>query len=319
MQALKLDGTADGEAVGYAIPIDEHEPYQLSTNVLGGEVGLLWSTLATTTGPSPDLVVEFTKTNLAGAKSTLTEVERDSYTANRGILGLWLQTTSAQAWLGIEEWQAGSAADGFAATTGSIGAWSTLSPPVYSGRGFAILTNTLMLVGSHCNACGGPFELQRYSANNLSSIGSFITLSQSKIRYSALGTVGAAMAALWTEVDSPGQVFRALVREDGSFPLPASAVQSAIQPKVVFPSADGGAILIGTILTMSLSTPTYQLMGQRLDSALNLVGSPLPLADAQTADAESFESRLSSDGMRALLTYHQVGARYRLLSTSYCW
>ena len=45
MQQLKLDGTADGAAVVYALPAQQQEPTVLSANTQGAKVGLLWDTI----------------------------------------------------------------------------------------------------------------------------------------------------------------------------------------------------------------------------------------------------------------------------------
>jgi hypothetical protein len=186
---------------------------------------------------------------------------------------------------------------------------------------FGVAGNTLMLTGSDCSpisaGCQPSFKLQRYSAVSLSSIGSFIPLSQNiQGNGPAMGPVNGAMALLWTETQSPGQLFRTLIKEDGTFSLAVGTVQSAIQPKAIVESVDGGALLIGTIA--GGSPVSYRVIAQRLDASLGLIGSPLPVADGETDDATGFETRLSADGSHVLVTYTQVGARYRVMSTNFC-
>jgi hypothetical protein len=55
-----------------------------------------------------------------------------------------------------------------------------------------------------------------------------------------------------------------------------------------------------------------------LDASLGFVGSPLPLAASEDSDATNVETDLSSDGRQILITYSQVGAKYRLLAAELC-
>lgn len=131
-----------------------------------------------------------------------------------------------------------------------------------------------------------------------------------------MGPLNGKMALLWTETESPGQLFRTLINEDGTFALNVGTEASGISPRAVVQSSDGGALLIGTFAG---GTPTmYQVIAQGLDANLGLLGSPLPIGDAENTDATSFETHLSSDGSQVLITYNQAGAKYRLLSTNFC-
>jgi hypothetical protein len=197
-----------------------------------------------------------------------------------------------------------------------------MSPPFDGELAAGVLGNTLMLTGASClgySGCHGSFVAQRYSVANLSPIGAQIPLSQNlenQFNTPAMGPVLGQMAILWNEAESPGQVFRTMIKADGTFAQPVSATASNIVTKALVESASGGALLIGTIAS---GTPTmYQLVAQRLDSTLSLVGAPLPLADPVSSDATGLELHPSSDGSQVLLTYRPAGARYRLLATSLC-
>jgi len=74
------------------------------------------------------------------------------------------------------------------------------------------------------------FKLQRYSAASLASIGSFVPLSENiqSNEWPAMDPVNGAMSLLWTETQSPGQLFHTLIKEDGTFALSVGTVQSAI-------------------------------------------------------------------------------------------
>ena len=176
-----------------------------------------------------------------------------------------------------------------------------------------------MLTGASCagvSGCQRSFALQRYSVGNLSTIGGQIDLSGNfQINeHPAMGPINGQMSLFWTETQSPGQLFRTLIREDGTFAHNVDTVQSAISPRAVVESLTGGSLLIGVIA----SGTTYQLVAQRLDSSLGLIGNPLPIAAAQSADVGDIELHPSADGSQAIITYRQAGARYRILGTNFC-
>ena len=326
MQQLKLDGSLDGAAVAYKVPVQQQEPFVLSANAKGGTIGLLWeSTIYTETpqAPTVEVVVDFAATDVAGAYSAPTEVVDYGNNSPLTSTRLWLQVTAADTWLapGILQPNAPAVWQGTAGAT--IGGWTYFTPVTYSGEfSSGAVGHTLMLTGSDCasadSTCQTSFKLQRYSASNLSSIGPFISLSQNfqPNEWPAMGLTNGAMALLWTESQSPGQLFRTLINEDGTFALNVGTVASGISPRAVVQSTGGGALLIGTFAG---GTPTtYQVVAQRLDASLGLTGSPLAIADAENTDATDFETHLSSDGRQVLITYSQAGAKYRLLSTNFC-
>ena len=326
MQQVKLDGTPDGSPVAYALPAQQEEPELLSANAQGGRVAFLWKTFVkvpSEQAPEDYEVVDFASTDESGTHSTPAEVENYGAHSPVGSSELWLQVTSAGSWLAVGILHP-NAPSLWEATAGStIAGWSALSPTIFESEAFGLLGSTLMLTGSDCtpvnSSCTASFKLQRYSAASLAANGPPISLSPNiQSIKSAMGPVGDAMALLWTETQSPGQLFRASIKEDGTFAQPIGSVQSAIIPKVVVQSADGGALLIGTIVTVSGSGTVYQVVAQRLDANLNLIENPLPLADGQSEDADTFETRLSSDGKQMLTTYHQLGARFRVLNTNGC-
>ena len=276
MQQLKLDGSLDGAAVPYVLPALQQEPYRLSTAAQVDEVALLWFGSQNLTGAAPLQVVEFAFTDVTGASTT--QAVLDSTSGSLDVLFLSLQVTPTGAWLALKFTAAGSAGVWEAATGSSIAAWTGISPPFDGQFAVGLLGNTLMLTGADCagvSGCQRSFVLQRYSVGNLSATGEQIELSQNfQINSSpAMGSVGGQMALCWTETQSPGELFRTLIKEDGTFALAVSTVASAVLPKAILESPAGGALLIGTIAS---GTPTtYQLVGQRLDANLNFAGDPL--------------------------------------------
>jgi hypothetical protein len=325
MQQVGLDGTQVGAAVAYPLPAQQQEPDLVSANTQGSHIAFLWETVVQvpSTGVSADYgVTDFAITDGTGVRTTPTQVEQFSPQSPVRTAQLWLQLTPAGSWLALGILQPANPAFWQATIGSTIAGWSGLSPRIFNGEfAFGVVGSTLMLTGSDCSptssGCQPSFKLQRYSAVNLSSIGSFIALSQNaQGNWPAMGPVNGAMALLWTETESPGQLFRALIKEDGTFGLAVGTVQSAIQPKAIVESADRRALLIGTIA--GGSPVSYRVVAQRLDASLGLIGSPLPVADGETDDATGFETRLSADGSQVLVTYTQVGARYRVMSTNFC-
>ncbi len=319
MQQLKLDGSLDGAAVPYLLPAGQQEPVLVSANAQGSIVGLIWVSSLPISAAQDASITDFAMTDTLGKSSTPAEL---SNSVSEGENWLQLQVTPAGAWLALGIYANPIVSYWTASSGSSIAAWSSLSPLVYEGE-FAsgVVGNTLMLTGSDCpsvSGCQPTFKLQRFSVTNLSSIGSFISLSEKfqANEFPAMGPVNGQMALLWTETQSPGELFRALITEDGAFALAIGTTQSAIQPKAIVQSADGGGLLIGTIPTGS--PIMYQLVGQRLDANLAFVGSPIPLADSENSDATNFETYLAADGRQVLITYRQAGARYRLLATNFC-
>ena len=221
-------------------------------------------------------------------------------------------TTPAGAWLVLGTYHS-SDVDYWKGSNGStVAAWSPLSNSPYDSEfAFGDVGDTLMLTGASCagvSGCTRSFVVQRYSISSLSPTGDQIVLSQDlQGSNPAMAGVGGNIALLWTETQSPGELFRTLINEDGTFALAIGTVQSAIQPKTIVQSADGGALLIGTIAAGS--PIMYQLVGQRLDANLGFLGNPIPLADSENSDATSFETHLSSDGSQVLITYRQAGAK----------
>jgi hypothetical protein len=321
MQQLKLDGSLDGAAVPYKLPALDDEPGLLSSAAQGSKVAFLWTTSRTISAAQRQYATDFALTDTAGTGSTPAELTSSVTGAPVGDDWLQLQVTPSGAWLALGIRGAGNVTGWYASSGSTIAAWSNLVPSVYEGEFAAgVVGNTLMLTGSDCpsiSGCQTSFKLQRFSAANLSSIGSFISLSQNlQANFPAMGPVAGQMALLWTETQSPGELFRTLIKEDGTFVLAIDTTQSSIQPKAIVESADGGALLIGTIAS---GTPTtYQLVGQRLDSSLSLVGDPIAIADPQSSDATNLELHSSSDGTQVLITYNQAGARYRILGTNFC-
>ncbi len=323
MQQLRLDGTREGEAAVYKLPAGQGEPTALSSNVKTGRVGLLWqSELVTETGQAPiiERVVDFALADSADKPTEVTNYGNNSPLSSRR---LWLQVNASEIWVALGVLQPNAPPVWQATTGATVGSFVAVTPTLRSGEfGFAVLGDTLMLTGADCStadsSCDPSFSLQRYSASSLAAIGPIVTLSSNyNSRWPAMGVVRGSAALLWTESQSPGQVYRALLKEDATFAMPMSSAQSAILPKAVIQSADGGALLIGTVV-MPGSTPMYQLVGQRLDASLDPIGNPLPLAESASEDADGFETRLSNDGKHVLLTYLQDGARYRMLATDFC-
>ncbi len=318
MQQLNLDGSLDGAAVAYKLPAQQQEAYWLSADVQADKVALLWTgnQIFATTAALEE--VEFGFTDLTGTSTTPTVL--DSTPANLQVSFLSLQVTPTGAWLALEFTTPGSAGEWEAATGSSIAALTGISPPFDGQIAAGVLGNTLMLTGASCagvSGCQRSFALQRYSVGNLSAIGGQIDLSQNfqANEYPAMGPVNGQMSLLWTEAQSPGQLFRTLIKEDGTFAHYVDTVQSAISPRAIVESLTGGSLLVGVIAS---GTPTYQLVAQRLDSSLGLIGNPLPIAAPQNVDVSNIELHSSADGSQALITYRQAGARYRILGTSLC-
>lgn len=322
MQQLKLDGSLDGAAVPYKLPALDTEPQLMSAAAEGTNVAFLWTTSWVISAAQQEYATDFTVTDTSGTASTPAQLDSSVTGSPTGDTWLQLQVTPAGAWLALAIHHSGEVDFWNASSGSSIAAWSSLSPSVYQGEfSSGVVGNTLMLTGSDCpsvSGCQPTFKLQRFSVTNLSSIGSFISLSEKfqANEFPAMGPVNGQMALLWTETQSPGELFRALITEDGAFALAIGTTQSAIQPKAIVQSADGGGLLIGTIPTGS--PIMYQLVGQRLDANLAFVGSPIPLADSENSDATNFETYLAADGRQVLITYRQAGARYRLLATNFC-
>ena len=319
MQQLKLDGTPDGAAVPYKLPTLQQESSLISANAQGSRVGFLWYGIQGFSSAAGSRDIQFATTDLSGSSSTPATID-----GSQGGLGtvkfVWLQLTPAGAWLALSAYgQLGASWN--VASGSTIAAWASFSALTYNEElAASAVGSTLMLTGADCSSVSGctqKFVVQRYSVASLAAIGTPITLSTNIQSASpAVGPLQGSMAIIWTETQSPGLLFRTLMKEDGTFALAIGTVQSAIQPKAVVQSVDGGALLIGTI---AVGNPTtYQVAGQRLDANLGLVGSPLPVADAEDSDATSFETRLSSDGKQVLITYRQAGAKFRLLSTNSC-
>jgi hypothetical protein len=318
MQQLKLDGTLDGAAVPYKLPADLLEPRLLSAEAQGSKVAFLWGGQQDVVNGADLDTLQFVVTDALGTSAA--PVCLDTASGGLHLMAMSVTVTPAGAWLALR-------ADGYpvyswgGASGSSITALSDLVNSPYDHE-FAsgVQGNTLMLTGANCasvSLCKQSFVVQRYNAANLSAIGDPITLSPNiQSSTPAMGSIGGQIALLWTETQSPGELFRTLIKEDGTFALPVGTTQSAIQPKAVVQSVNGGAFLIGTI-AVGIPT-TYQVVGQRLAANLGLVGSPLPLADSEDSDATNFETHISSDGNQVLVTYNQIGAKYRLLSTNSC-
>ena len=322
MQQLKLDGSVDGAAVPYKLATSDTEPGLLSAAAQGSKVALLWTTSRFFTAAQRQSGTDFATTDITGISSTPAELASHVTGDPSGDTWLNLQVTSSGAWLALTIFNAGVAEYWNASSGSSIAAWSNPSPLVYEGEfAFGVVGNTLMLTGSDCasvSGCQHSFQLQRFSAASLAAIGSFVTISPNFQRNvsPAMGPVSGKIALLWTETQSPGALFRTLINEDGTFAMATSTVQSAISPKAIVQASDGGALLIGTIA--SGAPAAYQLIVQELDANLNFIGNPLPVADRQSADATGIETRLSGDDTEVLVTFHQNGAKYRVLSTTFC-
>jgi len=319
MQQVGLDGTQVGAAVAYRLPALQSEPALLSAAAQGVRVAFLWTGIQGLSGGASNDVAQFALTNVTGASSTPATLA--SSPGGIGVASVSLTVTPAGAWLALAD-QGVTVHSLDAATGSSIAAWSGMSPVLFDGMFSAgVVGNTLMLTGANCasySGCTRSFVLQRYSAASLSSIGSSITLSQNfqSDEHEVMGPLNGQMALLWTETQSPASFFRTLIKEDGTFAVGVGTVQSAVQPKAIVESTDGGALLIGTIV--SGSPASYRVIAQRLDANLALIGSPFPVADGETDDATGFETHISADGSHVLVTYTQVGVRYRVMSTNFC-
>jgi hypothetical protein len=320
MQQLKLDGSFDGAAVAYRLPTGQQrvEPGPLSANAQGGKVAFLWVGSQDVTNGAPLAVLEFATTDATGA-TTSSATTLDSSPSGVGVQKLRLDVTPAGAWLALAAVSHTGPTAWNVATGSSIATLSGVSSLFAGEFAFGVLGNTLMLTGSTCafaSQCIQSFVLERFSAISLTEIGTDVTLSQNfqSNEWPAMGAVNGSMTLLWTESQSPGQLFRTLIKEDGTFAHNIDTVQSAISPRAIVESQTGGALLIGVITTGT----KYQLVAQLLDSDLGLVGNPLLVADAQSTDVSSIELRPSPDRSQVLITYSQSGARYRLLSTAFC-
>lgn len=321
MQEVGLDGTQVGAAVAYKLPALQSEPVRLSAAAQGTKVAFLWEGEQGVSGSLElDAVVQFAITNITGAFSRPETLE--SSPGGVEVAMLSLNVTPVGAWLALGHEVSNGIHSLHAATGSSIAAWSGMSPILFDGMfSGGVVGNTLMLTGANCasySGCTRSFVLQRYSAASLSSIGPFIALSQNfqSDEYEVMGPLNGQMALLWAETQTPASLFRTVIKDDGTFALAVGTVQSAIQPKAIVESTDKGALLIGTIV--SGSPASYRVIAQRLDANLGLIGSPLPVADSETEDASGFETHLAADGSQVLVTYTQVGARYRVMSTNFC-
>ncbi len=320
MQQVKADGTADGASTAFKLATDQLAPKLLSANAIGSKVGLLYQTRVLGQQASYTDYDKFVITDVTGAASTPAELANSGNSGGTGWVRL--DVTPSGAWLGLGRYGS-PAVEYWTATSGSnLGPWTVLDPPLYEGQFAAsVVENTLMVTGASCNTrytCAATLNLQRFSAASLSSLGSPITLSQSfstaVTATAAMGMIGAQVAVLWNEFASPGQLNSTLINADGSVGRSLGTVQSAVSPRTILQSSSGGALLIGVITTGF----TYQLVGQRLDSNLGLLGNPLPIAAFQSADAANIEVHPSTDGSQVLVTYRQAGARYRVLGTNLC-
>jgi len=318
---VKLDLSIDGGLDSFKLEAGKLAPHLLSAKAIGSKVGLLYeSTVPNSQGPSLDYA-EFAITDVNGAATTATNLS----TEGNGSSILWfrLDVTPLGAWLGLGMLHNPGGSFWLTTAGSNLAPWSNPDPPLVEDQFSAtVVDNTLMLTGGSCSSrsgCTPTFSLQRYSATSLSSVGSMITLSQNtqtslQKTSTTMGTVGSEAALFWTEVQSPGQLYRALIKADGTFAHPVDTVQSAISPRAILQSPLSGSLLVGVITTGA----SYQLVGQRLDSNLGLIGNPLPIAAAQSADVTGIEVHPSPDGSQVLVTYRQAGARYRLLGTNLC-
>jgi hypothetical protein len=322
MQPLKLDGTREGEATVYRLPMKLLEPKQISAAARATQIAFLWEgTYDVTEGADLD-EINFAFTDIHGTSAASNTLM--SSPTSLGVQATWLRTTQTGAWLAV--WagtSGGPVANWYAAGGSTIASWTDpdQSPVQYQLQG-GLVGNTLMLTGASCpsltSTCVQKFVLQRYSTGGLMAMGPQITLSQNVRSTSSpvMNSVQERMAVLWTEEKSPGLIFSAIINEDGTFARPVATMQSAIQPKAIVESIDGGGLLIGTVTVGSPAK--YQVVAQRLDASLGFVGSPLPLAASEDSDATNVETDLSSDGRQILITYSQVGAKYRLLAAELC-
>jgi hypothetical protein len=322
MQQVKADGSPLGESTRYALSTKLFEPTILSAAARGEKIGFLWKGTYDVTEGADLVEIYFASTDIQGTSAPSNRLASSS--TGLGVEAMWLRTTPTGAWLAVWAGTSGGPVAYWSATSGStIASWTDLdqNPVQYQLEG-GLVGDTLMLTGASCasisSTCVQKFVLQRYSTVGLTAIGPQITLSQSTRSTSSpvMGSVQGRMAVLWTEEESPGLVFSALINEDGTLARAITSAQSAIQPKAIVESSGGGALLIGTV---TVGNPVkYHLVAQRLDANLGVIRNPVPLANSEESDADNLETNISGDGAQVLVTYRQAGARYRLLNTNGC-
>ncbi len=332
LQQLRADGTNSGAASTYTLPDNLQQPSFLTAVRRDNHVGVLWhATLQASGGLLVTQMVELPFTGTGPAPTTVMSTTVQTNMPET-VFGIGLGA------VGTADWAVAQQSGTPSAWRGYVGALATAptylerlaGAPVEGDPAFVVLGSTILLAGHDCvtfrnDACKPQLVLMRYSATDFSLIGGALQVSAVAYdqalaggrRFSpALGVVGSRLAAFWNENGTSGLLLgRATVTEQGAYAIAPITTATDLVPKAIAASPAGGGILFAERL--STTNGNTELVAQRFDASLALVGGILVLSNANAESPTGAEAHPSTDG-RILLTYRHGDARYSLIHADLC-
>jgi hypothetical protein len=316
LQQLRDDNLPNGSSASFVPTAGLVSVEKLSATLRSGKLGLMWHGKRDIGTSTPDYVLEFAESTLTGAAASTTTLRSTTVGTNLPEIAsqIFVTTTNNNyamlAFSGTPRNWKGYAGD---AVTASINGTPLGNSPVDADASVAVLADTIFVTGRNCNymdgACQKQLELQRYSAFDLTRLGTNTQLSTSPAETSqtfspAIGSLGATVGVFWNEtIGGAGlQLVRCTLAANGNYvKLPISGATNLI-PKAIAGFAGGGGTLFAA---RSTSGTTFELVAQRFDGNLALIGAPVVLSSALEGEPTDVEAHVDATGQKTLLTYRQ--------------
>jgi hypothetical protein len=336
-QALRADRTKNGSAISFALPAPVLSVSLLAATINNNKIGLLWHGTKSIGTSTPVYSLEFAETDFLGVSLSPKTLSENTVGTNRPedgrVLFLASPTPSSYAMLKFGGTPASWKGYAGAPVTASITNEALGNSPVDQDPSVVLFGNTVFVTGRNCpfndGSCKKQLNIQRYAVGELSAIAANSQLSvqsydasvQNTRTFSpAMAVVDNSLVVFWNENGISGlELVRDRLKESGEY-LPSARVTTTtnLLPKAIAAFKGGGGVLIAARASSS-STGYYDLIAQRFDASLNLIGESYVIDELQQGEPTQVEARVDNTGTRVLVTLrHNDFAAYALFHAGLC-
>jgi hypothetical protein len=336
-QALRADKTKNGAPVSFALPTTQLTVTHLAATLRGNKVGLLWHGVQSVGTSTPSHSLQFAETDFQGTSATPTVLSQNTVGTSYPEDGtaIFLAPVKTDDYVMLKFGGTPDSWKGYAGApaTASVNGTPLMYSPVENDSSATLIGSTVFVTGWNCGiregSCPKQLSLQRYSTSDLSALGESSQLStlaydgstaSSRLYSPVLGVIAGKVVAFWNENGKSGlELVRDQLNEAGVY-QPSARVTTATNliPKAIAEYRGGGGILFAARASAA-SPDAYELVAQRFDPSLKLVGDAYLIEVARLGEPTQVEARVDSTGTRVIVTlHHATDAFYTLLHAGLC-
>jgi hypothetical protein len=336
-QALRADRTKNGAATSFTLPTPILSVSLLAATIKNNKIGLLLHGTKDVGSTTPVYSLEFAETDFLGVALTPKTLSENTVGTNRPEDGrvLFLASTIPSNYAMLKFGGTPASWKGYAGepVTASVTNESLSNSPVDLDPSVVLFGNTIFVTGRNCpysdGSCKKHLNIQRYAVGELSAIASNSQLSVNpydglapnvRTFSPAMAVVDNSLAVFWNENGPSGlELVRDRLKESGEY-LSSARVTTAtnLYPKAVAAFKGGGGVLIASRANASAAN-YYDLIAQRFDASLNLIGESAIITEQQLGEPMNVEARVDSTATRVLVTFRQDdSAEYALFHAGLC-